>query len=165
MKILVALGANLPTDIGMPRDTLASAIRRLDALGVKVERQSRFYTSPAWPPSSQPDYVNAVVLVRTDLPAPALLDLLLRIEGEFGRVRSERNAARTLDLDLIAYGDQVVRAPDGSLELPHPRLAERPFVLLPISDVAPDWVHPVTGQTVDAMLARLDIGGTRPLVP
>jgi 2-amino-4-hydroxy-6-hydroxymethyldihydropteridine diphosphokinase len=163
MTILVALGANLPSPHGMPVETLATAIRRLDALRVKVERRSRFYTSPAWPPSAQPDYVNAVVAVQTECSAGELLALLLRIEGEFGRVRSERNAARTLDLDLLAYGDEVLRTADGYLELPHPRLAERPFVLLPLQDVAPGWVHPVTGQTVDAMLARLDLGATRPL--
>lgn len=164
MTILVALGSNLPAaGYASPLDTLRAAIACLPAHGVAVERQSRFYTSPAWPPSDQPDYVNAVVAVTTDLPPLALLAELLRIEREFGRERSVPNAARTLDLDLIAYDDLAVNTPDGSLQLPHPRTALRPFVLLPLRDVAPDWRHPVTGRSVAQMLAGLDLAGTRSL--
>ncbi|WP_119421119.1 2-amino-4-hydroxy-6-hydroxymethyldihydropteridine diphosphokinase [Desertibaculum subflavum] len=164
MTILVALGSNLPAAAhASPLDTLRAAIARLPAHGVAVERQSRFYTSPAWPPSDQPDYVNAVVAVTTDLPPAALLAALLRIEREFGRQRSVPNAARTLDLDLIAYDHLVVNTPDRSLQLPHPRAAARPFVLLPLRDVAPDWRHPVTGRTVAELLAGLDLAGTHSL--
>lgn len=164
VTILVALGSNLPA-VGYPSPlaTLRGAILRLPAHGVQVERQSRFYTSPAWPPSDQPDYVNAVVAVSTRLDPPALLAALLRIEREFGRVRSAPNAARTLDLDLIAYDKLVLRLPDGSLELPHPRAASRAFVLLPLRDVAPGWRHPVTGQTVGELVAGIDAAAIRPL--
>lgn len=164
VTILVALGSNLPaTGYPSPLATLRAAILRLPAYGVQVQRQSRFYTSPAWPPSDQPDYVNAVVAVSTKLDPPALLASLLRIEREFGRARSVPNAARTLDLDLIAYEELVLRQPDGSLQLPHPRAASRAFVLVPLRDVAPGWRHPVTGQKVDDLLAGIDAAAIRPL--
>lgn len=162
MSILVALGSNLPAaSHASPLETVQAAIRRLEASDVRIERQSQFYTSPAWPPSDQPDYINAVVAVTTRLPPPELLSELLRIEREFGRTRSVPNAARTLDLDLIAYDDQVVNLPDGSLQLPHPRAASRAFVLLPLRDVARGWRHPVTGQTVDQLLAGIDLMAVR----
>lgn len=164
MTILVALGSNLPAaSYKSSVETLRAAILRLAASGIQVERQSRFYSSPAWPPSDQPDYVNAVVAVTTSLPPADLMAELLGIEREFGRERSVPNAARTLDLDLIAYGDLVMTPPDGSLNLPHPRVAERHFVLLPLRDVAPDWRHPATGQSVDEMLRPLNLETIRAL--
>jgi 2-amino-4-hydroxy-6-hydroxymethyldihydropteridine diphosphokinase len=164
MTILVALGSNLPAEgQASPLDTLRAALGRLPAHGIRIERLSQFYTSPAWPPSDQPDYVNAVVSVATVLGPEALLAELLGIEREFGRTRSVPNAARTLDLDLIAYHDRVLRSPDGSLELPHPRVAARGFVLLPLRDVAPDWRHPVNGRTVEELLAGIDTAAIRPL--
>jgi len=164
MSILIALGANLASpDFGSPRETLIAAGMRLGMLGVDALALSRWYRSPAWPPSDQPDYVNAVIRVSTEAGPRALLAVLQRVEEEFGRVRTVANAARVLDLDLIAYNREVIRTADDRLILPHPRMQDRPFVLLPLRDVAPDWVHPVSGRSVEEMLAGLDPAGTVPL--
>jgi 2-amino-4-hydroxy-6-hydroxymethyldihydropteridine diphosphokinase len=111
-----------------------------------VAARSRLYESPPWPlPSEQPWYVNAVARIETALDPEALLAHLHAIEREFGRVRGNRNEARTLDLDLLDY-DGRRRARDPAL--PHPRLADRAFVLFPLRDVAPDWRHPADGRTL-----------------
>lgn len=153
--ILIGLGANLPSPAGSPRQTLEAALDRLAAEGAPVSRRSRFWRTRPVPISDQPWFVNAVAAIETNLPAARLLDLLHRIEDSFGRTRTVVNAARVLDLDLLAYGTRVLDAPPRPL-VPHPRLAGRAFVLLPIRDIAPCWTHPVSGETLDSMIARLD---------
>ena len=146
---------------------------------------SRLFATPAFPAGSGPDFVNAAVAVETDLPPEAILALLHEIEAETGRERRERWAARTLDLDLIALGDlmrpdretlshwidlpldqQMQQTPDRLL-LPHPRMQDRAFVLVPLSEVVPaGWRHPLTGHSVDEMLTALpeaEKAGVRPL--
>ena len=150
--ILIALGANLPSPVGAPADTIVAALRALDTRNITVERQSGFYRSAAWPNPADPPFVNAVARVRTGLPPAALLACLHEVEEAFGRRRSERNAPRTLDLDLLDYEGGVQH---GTPELPHPRMAERAFVLLPLKDVAPDWRHPVSGKTIDTLISEL----------
>lgn len=163
--ILIGLGANLPSAAGPPRDTLEAALRHLAAVGVSTLRRSRWFVSPPVPPSDQPWFVNGVAAVATALDPAGLLTTLHRVEAAFGRVRSVPNAARTLDLDLLAFGDRVEDPPPGSGPiLPHPRLAERPFVLLPLADVAPAWYHPATGRPLSELIRALgDAEGTRPL--
>jgi 2-amino-4-hydroxy-6-hydroxymethyldihydropteridine diphosphokinase len=152
--ILIGLGANLPhPTTGGPAATLAAALGMLEEAGVAVTRRSRWYSSPAWPPSDQPRYVNGVAVVDTTLGAATLLAALQSVESRLGRVRSVPNAARTIDLDLLAYHEQITCEPD--LVLPHPRLHERAFVLLPMADVAPDWRHPVTGMPLERLIALL----------
>ncbi len=153
--VLVGLGANLPSSAGSPRQTLEAALDRLAVHGVRILRRSRFWRTRPVPISDQPWFVNAVAAVETNLSAAELLDLLHRIEDSFGRTRTVLNAARVLDLDLLAYGRTVLAAPPRPL-VPHPRLAGRAFVLLPIRDIAPAWVHPVSGATLDAMIGALD---------
>ena len=183
---LIALGANLPLDGAPPRDTLESALAALAAAGLPALRTSAFYATPCFPAGAGPDYVNAAAAlpVPPGWDATRLLDLLHRIEHAHGRTRETRWGMRTLDLDLLAMGDGVLPdratwdhwhtlppadqarlAPD-RLILPHPRLQDRAFVLVPLADVAPDWRHPVTHRSVSEMLAALppaDRAEVRPL--
>jgi 2-amino-4-hydroxy-6-hydroxymethyldihydropteridine diphosphokinase len=151
--ILVALGSNLSHPRhGAPDAVLKAAIASLAANGVRVVARSAFYRTAPVPASDQPDFVNAVVAVESAAEPAALLALLHRIEASFGRSRAVRNEARVLDLDLLAWNDRV-SATDPLL--PHPRLHERAFVLLPLRDVAPAWRHPVSGKSVTDMIADL----------
>lgn len=151
--ILIALGANLPSQAGDPARTLQRALGELEGQGVKIARVSPFYETPAWPDPAQPNFVNAVAVLQTFLQPVELLALLHGVETALGRLRSAPNAPRTLDLDLLDYGGRIITEP--GLTLPHPRLAERSFVLVPLRDVAPDWRHPITGRGVEDLLAGL----------
>jgi 2-amino-4-hydroxy-6-hydroxymethyldihydropteridine diphosphokinase len=157
--ILIALGANLPTErFGAPADTVRAAIDVLAGTdGICVKKISSFYETAPVPVSDQPWYVNAVIRVETVLSPHDLLVRLHEIEADFGRVRVMRNEARVLDLDLIAYGRQVL-GDDSGLIVPHPRLHERAFVLLPVRDVAGDWVHPVLQQSIASLVGALPEG-------
>jgi 2-amino-4-hydroxy-6-hydroxymethyldihydropteridine diphosphokinase len=165
--VLIGIGANLPGPDGRPAlQTCQQAVAMLDAIpDLRLAGLSRWFESAPVPPSGQPPYVNAVASLRVD-PAAALdpevlLERLMAIEAACGRERSTPNAARTLDLDIIGIGDWVRPAPDPIL--PHPRAHLRAFVLAPLVDVAPDWVHPVLGQTAAALLAALPAQDIRPL--
>jgi 2-amino-4-hydroxy-6-hydroxymethyldihydropteridine diphosphokinase len=152
--ILLGLGANLPSAThGAPPATLAAAIDALAAEGAVVERRSPWYRSAPLPAADQPWYVNGVIAVRTRLAPAELLELLHRTERRFGRERRARNEPRVLDLDLLDYDGRIESGP--SMALPHPRLHERAFVLLPLRDVAPGWRHPVSGKSVEMLIAEL----------
>lgn len=149
VPVAVALGSNL----GDRAAHLAFAVERLSGLFDDV-RISRFIdTEPEDVPDPQPTYLNGALTGLTTLPPRALLDELLAIERARNRRRPHRHAARTLDLDLILYGDVVVDEP--GLRVPHPHFRERRFVLAPLADVAGAWVDPVTGLTISALLRRL----------
>lgn len=149
----VALGSNL----GDPRAQVELGLVALAALPhTTLRARSRLYRTPPWGIVDQPDFVNAAAGLETALQPRQLLDALLAIEARAGRVRGVRNGPRTLDLDLLLYGDQVIATPD--LTVPHPRLHERAFVLLPLADIAPDL--DVSGQgRVSDLLARVDTEG------
>ena len=162
--ILIGLGANLPSERhGSPVAALEVALRSMTDRGLAVIARSSWWESAPVPVSDQPWYVNGVAELATDLDPVALLGILHGIEAEFGRVRSIANAPRVLDLDLLAYGDIIRTGPEAPL-LPHPRLAERAFVLKPLAQVIPDWHHPVSGRSLSEMLAALPAGQiVRPL--
>jgi len=150
--IYIAFGANLSN----PKQTFGRAITALRKSGVKVVEFSGLWQSPAWPPGSdQPDYINACAQIETDLDAPELLTLLHRVESEFGRLRTVKNAARTLDLDLLDYKSQILNK--GGLTIPHPRMLDRGFVLLPLSEIAPDWIDPANKEHIWDHIARLPL--------
>lgn len=149
-RCYVALGANLGDPIATVRAAIA-ALRKLPDSQL-VATSSLYRTAPVGL-KQQPDFINAVVAIDSVLPAPTLMNLLFRIEEQFGRQRSPdgaRNLARTLDLDLLLYGDQV--SDDPALTLPHPRMHERAFVLAPLHEIAPDLKIPNCGA-VDERLA------------
>ncbi len=157
--ILIGLGSNLPFCGASPQEIVAFAGRICSVFGANPAI-SPLYASPAWPDPSDPPFVNAVLKLDHGPPPERLMADLHGVEAAFGRVRSQPNAPRTLDLDLLDYGGMISRAGD-TIVLPHPRLSERDFALAPIADVAPAWRHPESGLSVSEMLARLSV--RRPL--
>ncbi len=152
-EILIALGANMPSRAGPPAETLKAALAALRAAGVTILKVSSFTETAAWPDPADPPFTNAAASLQTPLQPVVLLELLHVTETGFGRVRSRKNAPRTLDLDLLAYRDVILAGPQ--LTLPHPRLDQRRFVLEPLVEIAPEWRHPLTGLTPGQMLAKL----------
>ena len=146
----------MPSKAGPPLATVQAALKAMGDEGLIILDRSRWYESEPVPASSQPWFINGVVAISTLEEPYKLLKILNKIESTFGRSRTVANAPRPLDLDLLAYGDVLLNdSGAGGLILPHPRLAERRFVLMPWSDIAPDWRHPLTGKTVSEMAAAL----------
>jgi 2-amino-4-hydroxy-6-hydroxymethyldihydropteridine diphosphokinase len=154
--IIVALGSNLSGDYGSTQALLEAALAAFGPAGLPVRARSRWWRSAAWPDAADPPYLNGVVLVETRLSLQPVLTILHGIEARFGRLRHVANAPRTLDLDLIAYGRTVVD--EAGIAVPHPRAAERLFVMGPLAEIAPDWVHPVLGLTAVQLAARATVG-------
>jgi 2-amino-4-hydroxy-6-hydroxymethyldihydropteridine diphosphokinase len=155
--ILIGLGANLPSNAGDPLATCEAALAAFPNAGITVLGVAPWYRSQPVPVSDQPWFVNTVVSVATSLTPEGLLAKLHEIEERFGRIRTVPNAARTLDLDLLAYNREI--RTEGPVLLPHPRLQARGFVLAPLADLAPHWQHPILGETAAALLAKVSRDG------
>ena len=154
--IIIGLGANLDGDYGSPEECLKSCPDLLSAKGINVLKFSNIWKSAPVPVSDQPWYRNAVCSVETDLRPHDLLGALAEIEGEAGRTRHTQNEARVIDLDLLAYNNEVIE--DNILSLPHPRMQSRAFVLYPLREVAPYWIHPILGKSVDDLVGKIPEG-------
>jgi 2-amino-4-hydroxy-6-hydroxymethyldihydropteridine diphosphokinase len=182
-QVLVAMGGNSSANIISLVQIQRKALDHLGKLGISAQTVSRFYTNPAFPAGNGNDYVNSVAELVSDKPEVELINDLHMVEGEFGRTREGRWAPRSLDLDLLSVGEtvapsreiwgdwyslslerQMSEAPE-QLILPHPRIQDRAFVLVPLCDVAPDWVHPVLGRTARELCASLPAKDRDSVVP
>ena len=154
----IALGSNL----GNSLETLESAVATIASTsGILVKGRSHWYQTKAISPSPQPDYLNGCVILQTTHSPIVLLNTLLEIEQQFGRVRRERNDPRTLDLDLLLFDDIVLNEPE--LQIPHPRMVERAFVLVPLAEIAPDWIEPISGKAIAELAQAVDCSGVQKL--
>ncbi len=158
IKCAIALGSNLGDSLTI----LKSAIATLNKTpGIVVKSDSSWYqTAPIGPP--QPDYINACAILEVTLEPEELLLVLLEIEIKFNRIRREKWGPRTLDLDLLLYDNLILESP--TLTLPHPRMTERAFVLVPLAEIAPDWVHPVTKSAIVQILETADCSGVQKMI-
>lgn len=148
--IYIAFGANLSN----PKTTFRVAIDLLEKQGVEFIKISGLWQSPSWPPGQgHPDYLNGAAQIAYDGSAQSLLEVLMLVENDLGRARSERNAPRTLDLDILDFKGQILSTP--SLTLPHPRMLSRGFVLFPLMQIGPDWQDPTSGQPIIQFVAKL----------
>ncbi|MDZ8051310.1 MAG: 2-amino-4-hydroxy-6-hydroxymethyldihydropteridine diphosphokinase [Aulosira sp. ZfuVER01] len=146
----IALGSNM----GNSQEILEAAIVTLAKTpGIVLEAQSHLYKTKAVGPP-QPDYLNGCVIVKISMLPQLLLENLLAIEQKFGRVRQERWGPRTLDLDLLLYDDLIIDTP--TLQIPHPRMRERAFVLVPLAEIAPNWVEPISGCVIKDLVKDVD---------
>ena len=183
-EFLISLGSNLGSHAGNPATTLSLALKELSENGININAVSRLYSTTCFPAGAGPDYVNAAAVITTSMPPDRILIRLHDVEYAFGRERKQRWGMRSLDLDLLAQGQTVL--PDQDLHahwrrldpesqrqsapeqliLPHPRIQDRAFVLVPLCDVAADWRHPILQTTVAEMCAALpqsDLDGVVPL--
>tara|TARA_B110000438_G_scaffold118263_1_gene115518 strand:- start:29 stop:520 length:492 start_codon:yes stop_codon:yes gene_type:complete len=152
--IIIGIGANLKSDFyNSIIEACETSLQLIKENNIDVICQSSWYETEPIPASSQSNFINGVVSVKTELSNLDLLKVLLLIETKMGRRRSKKNAARVIDLDLIAYHDDIIESK--VLTLPHPRLFQRAFVVKPIFEIAPDWRHPVLGVTIGALLPPL----------
>lgn len=160
--VIVALGSSLPGRFHTVAALLEEAFAGLAREGIAPVRRSRLWSSAAWPDPASPPYLNAVALVDTPHSPGDLLGALGMVEKAFGRAPGPRNAPRTLDLDLIAFGRARLTAP--GLDIPHPRAHERFFVMGPLAEIAPGWRHPKLGLTAQELSVTAAIGrDARPL--
>lgn len=150
----IALGSNLGDSQGI----LSAALQVLAATpGIAVQKVSNWYRTKPIGGIPQPDYLNGCALLQVQLPPQQLLKTLLATEAKFGRVRRERWGARSIDLDLLLYADLILEASE--LEIPHPRMNERAFVLVPLAEIAPHWIEPVSGKAIAQLLQEVDCSG------
>lgn len=158
-KSAIALGSNL----GESQAILDSAVQLLDQTpGIELLAKSSWYRTKAVGPP-QPDYLNGCVLLQVQMSPQQLLATLLEIEAKFGRVRQERWGPRTLDLDLLLFDDIVLDTPH--LQIPHPRIKERAFVLVPLAEIAPNWIEPVSGNAIAQLLHKVDSSEVHRIIP
>lgn len=157
IPVAIALGSNL----GDSKAILSSALNILATTeSISLQKASSWYqTAPVGPP--QPDYLNGCAILETSINPLELLEILLAVEAHFGRIRKERNGPRTLDLDILLFDDLILESP--KLQIPHPRMTERAFVLVPLAEIAPNWQEPVSGKAIAQLVQKVDCSGVQKL--
>lgn len=157
IPVAIALGSNL----GDSKAILTSALNIIaTTCGISLQKASSWYqTAPVGPP--QPDYINGCAVLETSLNPLELLEILLIIEAHFGRIRTEPNGPRTLDLDILLFDDLILESP--KLQIPHPRMSERAFVLVPLAEIAPNWREPLSGKAIAQLVQTVDCSGVQKL--
>jgi 2-amino-4-hydroxy-6-hydroxymethyldihydropteridine diphosphokinase len=157
VQVAISLGSNLGDSLAI----LESSVNHLnDTPGLRLQHRSSWYRTVAVGPP-QPDYLNGCAVCQVDRSPQEVLKLLLQIEREFGRVRRQPWGPRTLDLDLLWFDHLILDTP--TLTLPHPRLRERAFVLVPLAEIAPHWIDPISGKSIVQLLKEVDCSGVKPL--
>lgn len=182
-RAVFAFGGNLPSSVGSVEETINAAMAELVMRNIFVLEKSRFFQTPCFPSGAGPDYVNSVAVMSTPHDPKALLAQVHEVEAQFGRARDARWAGRTLDIDILSYEDHVLPDIDtythwvnlplerqmedapSDMILPHPRLQDRGFVLIPLCDVWPEWKHPVSGKTAQMLCDALPISETKGIKP
>ena len=153
--IIIGVGGNIYSENGChPIEVCKTAIDTLVEYSIKVEKQSKWYSSEPIPKSDQPDFFNCVILATTKLNEYDVLKSLHQIENKFGRKRNLINEARTIDLDLIDYSSKVLQ--NNIITIPHPRAHLRKFVMGPLSEIYPNWIHPIFNKNIDSLFIKLD---------
>jgi 2-amino-4-hydroxy-6-hydroxymethyldihydropteridine diphosphokinase len=160
---VIALGSNLRGEYNSSLELLDAALHRLPNIGFRLIQNSPWWQSPAWPNPADPAYLNGIALVETSHDPRAALEALLKLERAFGRKRTSSNAPRTLDLDLIAMGRTVMN--ERGLVLPHPRAHLRGFVMGPLAQIAPQWIHPGLGRSACDLAQTVSVGAEARPVP
>ena len=156
--IFLGLGSNLPSKYGDRFANINLAISSLESYGIKVIKRSSFYKSPSYPDKENPEFINVVILVETNLPPVDLMSVLTFIEEKLERKRIKKNDPRTCDIDIIDYNSQILNLKYNNLDftVPHKELASRNFVLFPLSEISPMWKHPKTKKTINNLIQKLD---------
>ena len=153
--IIIGLGSNLVSNVGnKPKKNCQLALEKMREVDIFPLKVSSFFESAPLPVSSQPWFVNLAVSVKTDLTPHKLLNVLLSIEKEMGRIRGGINEPRVIDLDILIFNNMVIKSEN--LILPHPRIIDRAFVLYPIQEINPSWKHPVSGENIANLISNLD---------
>jgi 2-amino-4-hydroxy-6-hydroxymethyldihydropteridine diphosphokinase len=155
---VIALGSNLGNSLEILENAIACLAK---TPGIKLKKKSTWYRTKAIGPP-QPDYLNGCIILAVQMTPQLLLETLLKIEKDFGRVRNQRWGARTLDLDILLYGDRIIDT--ATLNVPHPRMCDRAFVLVPLNEIAPDWIEPVSGFPIKQLIKAVDCADISPLM-
>ena len=155
--IILSLASNLTSIYGDRFETLKFAISFLESYGINIIKKSSFYETESIPDKKNPKFINMIISVKTDLPPVDLMSVLIHIEKKLGRIRNKKNDPRTCDIDIIDYKGEVLSFSyqDYDLTVPHKSLTSRNFVLIPLSEIEPNWRHPKTNETVSALIDKI----------
>tara|TARA_B100001996_G_C18535093_1_gene544624 strand:- start:60 stop:572 length:513 start_codon:yes stop_codon:yes gene_type:complete len=155
--IILSLGSNLSSKFGDRFKNLEIAMNYLEGYGILIEKKSSFYETPSYPNMNDPKFINVIISVKTKLPPIDLMSVLIHIEEKLGRKRNKKNDPRTCDIDIIDYEQKIINFKYRDLDLivPHERMRSRNFVLFPLIEIIPNWIHPQTKENISDIIKKL----------